>query len=88
MPAVELSEEEVPTYYKIISPSEFELYSGRVFPLFAKRSTLIQAGSSTASEMVADSVGANVYKKLSEEPINMEVLDEFLDSVTNEVKNN
>lgn len=88
LPAVELSEEEVPTYYKIISPSEFELYSGRVFPLFAKRSTLIQAGSSTASEMVADSVGANVYKKLSEEPINMEVLDEFLDSVTNEVKNN
>ena len=49
---------------------------------------MCQAGAVSSSTLIADSVGENIYKKFSEEPINMELLDDFLDSIVNEIENN
>ena len=88
LPAVSLGDDETPTLHKYITPIECELFSGAIFPPFAGLSIMCQAGIVSSSELIADSVGANVYKKLSEEPIKMELLDDFLDSIADEIENN
>ena len=88
LPAVSLGDDGTPTFHKYVTPTECELFSGTMFPLFAGRSIMCQAGIVSSSTLIADSVGENIYKKFSEEPINMELLDDFLDSIVNEVENN
>lgn len=88
LPAVGLGDNDVPTFHKYITPIDCELFSGTMFPLFAGRSIMCQAGIVSSSTLIADSVGENIYRKFSEEPINMEILDDFLDSIANETENN
>lgn len=88
LPAVCLGDNDVPTFHKYVAPAECELFSGTMFPLFAGKSIMCQAGIISSSALIADSVGDNIYRKLSGEPINMELLDDFLDSIANETENN
>lgn len=88
LPAGSIGENGAITYHKYTTPTECELFSGTVFPLFAGRSILIQAGQVSSSEIVADSVAANIYKKYADEALKLEVLDDFLDIVANETENN
>lgn len=88
LPSVGLGDDGTPTFHKYVTPAECELFSGTMFPLFAGRSIMCQAGIMSSSTLIADSVGENIYKKFSAEPINMELLDNFLDSIANEIENN